>query len=192
MHLICQGETRANRRSRFPANDALSDAARIALSRMKVDIRPGSKVWIAPELAAQQTAAGFNTAGNIVRELAEPDYGLWTGLPVKEVMTNNREAFHRWLSGEAPPGGESISELVGRTGEWLSRNVCEREHHCVIVSAAVIRAMITGLLNAPVSSFRRLDIAPLSRTILTSNGKRWDIQLQSEADRNRYEAFVCY
>ncbi len=175
MHLICQGETLANRNTRFPANDELSETASVALSKMRVDIRAESKIWLAPEVAARQTAAALGLRGEVVAQLAEPDYGHWAGLPVKQVIKDNSAAFHRWLSCDAPPGGESISAIISRTGEWLSRNAGAQEHHCVIVSAAVIRAMITGLLDAPFSAFQRIDIAPLSRTILSSTGTRWNI-----------------
>ncbi|WP_336749944.1 histidine phosphatase family protein [Pantoea vagans] len=175
MHLICQGETLANRHTRFPANDELSETASAALSKMKVDIRAGSKIWLAPEVAARQTAAALGLRGEIVAQLAEPDYGHWAGLPVKEVMKDNSAAFHRWLSCDAPPGGENIEAIISRTSEWLSRNVGVQAHHYVIVSAAVIRAIITGLLDAPSSAFQRIDIAPLSRTILTSTGSHWNI-----------------
>lgn len=175
LHLICQGETLASRNSRFPANDELSERASSALSLIEGNIRPGSKIWLAPELAAQQTATAMRLKGKVVPQLAEPSYGHWAGLPVKQVMKNNGETFHHWLSGDAPPGGESITALISRTGEWLSQKVGEGEHHCAIVSAPVIRAMIIGLLNVPVSAQRRLDIASLSRTILTSSGTRWNV-----------------
>lgn len=175
MHLICQGETLANRYTRFPANDELSETASAALSKMKVDIRAGSKIWLAPEVAARQTAAALGLRGMVVAQLAEPDYGHWAGLPVKQVMKDNTAAFHRWLSCDAPPGGESIAAIISRTSEWLSRNAGVQGDHCAIASAAVIRAIITGLLDAPSSAFQRIDIAPMSRTILTSTGNRWNI-----------------
>lgn len=175
MHLICQGETLANRNTRFPANDELSETASVALSKMKVDIRAGSKIWLAPEVAARQTAVALGLRGEVVAQLAEPDYGHWAGLPVKQVMKNNSAAFHSWLSCDAPPGGESIAAIISRTNEWLSRNAGVQGSHCAITSAAVIRAIITGLLDAPLSAFQRIDLAPMSKTILTSTGNRWNI-----------------
>ncbi|MEN4834192.1 histidine phosphatase family protein [Pantoea vagans] len=175
MHLICQGETLANRHTRFPANDELSEKAIAALSKMKVDIRAGSKIWLAPEVAVLQTAAALRLRGEVVTQLAEPDYGQWAGLPIKQVMKDNTAAFHRWLSCDAPPGGESIAAIISRTSEWLSRNAGVQGHHCTIASAAVICAIITGLLEAPLSAFQRIDVAPMSRTIITSTGSRWNI-----------------
>nr|WP_234480319.1 histidine phosphatase family protein [Erwinia sp. S38] len=175
MHIICQGETLANRHSRFPANDGLSDTAIEALNQMNADIRAGSKIWIAPEVAARQTAAALRLKGEVVTQLAEPDYGRWAGLPVKQVMKDSSTAFHRWLSCDAPPDGESIAAIISRTSEWLLQHESLQGHHCAIASASVIRAIITGLLDAPLSAFQRIDIAPLSRTILTSNGSRWNI-----------------
>ncbi|QGY32755.1 histidine phosphatase family protein [Pantoea cypripedii] len=175
LQLICQGETLANRHSRFPANDALSDASRLAAHRMQGCIEADSKIWLAPALAAQQTAQALGVAGHSATALAEPACGLWAGMPIKAVMTQHGEDFQRWLAGEAAPGGEGVAQLVLRTGEWLSGRVAERQPQCAIVSAAVIRAVVIGLLGAPVSAFRLIDIAPLSITTLRGDGKRWHL-----------------
>ncbi|MBP2200270.1 histidine phosphatase family protein [Pantoea cypripedii] len=175
LQLICQGETLANRHSRFPANDALSEASRLAAQQMQGGIAPGSQIWLAPELAAQQTAQALGAVGQSVPALAEPAYGLWAGMPIKAVITQHGEDFQRWLAGEAAPGGEGVAQLLARTDSWLSGYVADRQPQCAIVSAAVIRAMVIGLLGAPVSAFQLIDIAPLSITTLRGDGKRWHL-----------------
>lgn len=175
LQLICQGETLANRHSRFPANDVLSEASRLAAQQMQGGIAAGSKIWLAPELAAQQTAQALGVAGQNVPALAEPAYGLWAGMSIKAVITQQGEDFQRWLTGEAAPGGEGVAQLLVRTGAWLSGRITGRQPQCAIVSAAVIRAMVIGLLGAPVSAFQLIDIAPLSLTTLRGDGKRWHL-----------------
>ncbi|MDE1188045.1 MAG: histidine phosphatase family protein [Pantoea sp.] len=175
LQLICQGETLANRHSRFPADDALSETSRLAAQQMQGGIAPGSQIWLAPELAAQQTALALGLAGRSVQALAEPAYGLWAGMPIKAVIMQHSEDFQRWLAGEAAPGGEGMAQLVARTGAWLSGSIADRQPQCAIVSAVVIRAMVIGLLGAPASAFQLIDIAPLSITTLRGDGKRWHL-----------------
>ncbi|CAM7608093.1 hypothetical protein NUBL21974_02010 [Klebsiella quasipneumoniae] len=107
-------------------------------------------------------------------ELAEPDYGIWAGRPLREVMTQDADAFLAWLEGEAPPGGESRVQLLARCGRWLTKHVDIQGRHCVIASASTIRAMILAVLGAPLHSFARIDVHSLSITELRSDGRRWN------------------
>lgn len=175
IQLICQGETLANRYSRFPSDDPLTKISVEQAHQKKEYVGSFSKIWIAPELGARQTTLELGLTGEAVLELAEPGYGRWAGLPIKKVIEQDERAFYCWFSGEAPPGGESIAQVMVRTGAWLSLRVAERGCQCVIVSSAVIRAMVIQLLEAPVSAFQRIDILPLSKTVLRSNGKRWHL-----------------
>lgn len=175
IQLICQGETLANRHSRFPFDDPLTETSLNQIHQLKACFGPFSHIWTAPEQASWQTAQGLGLSGEPVEELAEPGYGSWAGIPIKTVVEQNDGAIQRWLSGEAPPGGESIAQVMVRTGSWLSRRVAERGEQCAVVSSGVIRAMVIQLLDAPVSAFQRIDILPLSMTVLRSNGKRWHL-----------------
>ncbi|VVL51269.1 bifunctional RNase H/acid phosphatase [Klebsiella variicola] len=110
-------------------------------------------------------------------ELAEPDYGIWAGRPVREVMTQDADAFLAWLEGDPPPGGESRAQLLARCGRWLAKHVDIPGRHGVIASASTIRAMILNVLGAPLHSFARIDVHPLSITELRSDGRRWNFCL---------------
>jgi broad specificity phosphatase PhoE len=49
--------------------------------------------------------------------LRELHFGEWDGLTPDEVYSRNRERYDRWLQdpeGEAPPGGERLSDLRSR------------------------------------------------------------------------------
>ncbi|UDJ81471.1 histidine phosphatase family protein [Kosakonia oryzae] len=175
MQLICQGETLANRNSRFPFDDPLTETSVNQLRQLKECVGPFSKVWTAPDLPARQTTSALGLCGESVAELAEPGYGHWAGIPIKKVIEQEHGAFQCWLSGDAPPGGENIVQVMARTGRWLSLRVAERGCQCAIVSSTVIRAIVIQLLDAPASSFQLIDIQPLSMTQLSSNGKRWHL-----------------
>lgn len=186
MQLICQGETLANRKSKFPSDDPLSDISMNQIRQLKEYVGPFSKIWISPGQPARQTASGLGLSGEPVPELAEPGYGRWAGIQVKKVIEQEGGAFQYWLSGGAPPGGESIMQVMARTGTWLSLMVSEQGHQCAIVSSAVIRAIVIQLLDAPASSFHLIDIQPLSMTQLSSNGKRWHLTCLGKKLEEKY------
>lgn len=175
IQLICQGETLANRNSRFPFDDPLTETSLNQVRELRQRFGPFSQIWTAPELAARQTTRELGLRGESVPELAEPGYGRWAGSPIKKVVEQDYGEFQRWLSGEAPPGGESIAQVMDRAGTWLSVRAADRGGQGAIVSSAVIRAIVIQLLNAPVSAFQLIDIQPLSVTMLRSNGKRWHL-----------------
>ncbi|MEX0533704.1 histidine phosphatase family protein [Raoultella terrigena] len=175
--LICQGETAASRGSHFPCDDPLEAREWQRAQRLPGSAARYHSVWISPNTAARQTAAALSLQGTLVAELAEPDYGSWAGRPLREVMAQDAEAFHAWLEGAPPPGGESRAQLLARYGSWLAKCVDIQGRHCAIVPAAAIRAMIVDVLGAPPQSFSCIDIHPLSITELRSDGRRWNFCL---------------
>ncbi|HAT1618794.1 TPA: histidine phosphatase family protein [Raoultella planticola] len=171
--LICQGETAASRDSHFPCDDALEAREWQRAHQLQSIATRYHSVWTAPETAARQTAAALSLQATPASELADTDYGIWAGRPLREVMTQDAEAFHAWLEGAPPPGGESRTQLLARCATWLAQRVDIQGRHCAVVSAAAIRAMIVDVLGAPSQSFSRIDIHPLSITELHSDGRRW-------------------
>lgn len=171
--LICQGETAASRSSHFPCDDPLETREWQRAQKLHAIAARYHSVWTAPETAARQTATALSLHATPTAELADTDYGLWAGRPLREVMTQDADAFHAWLEGAAPPGGESRAELLSRCATWLAQRVAIPGLHCAVVPAAVIRAMIVDVLGAPHQSFECIDIHPLSISELQSNGSRW-------------------
>lgn len=178
--LICQGETAASRGSHFPSDDPLEAREWQRARQLQSIAACYHSIWTAPGTAARQTATALSLQATQAAELAEPDYGLWAGRPLREVMTQDAEAFHAWLEDAAPPGGESRVQLLARCAAWLAQRVDIPGLHCAVVPAAVIRAMIVDVLGAPPQSFARIDIHPLSITELRSDGRRWHFCLLKE------------
>lgn len=175
MQLICQGETLANRNSRFPFDDPLTEVSQKQAQELKGCFGPFSKTWTAPDQAACQTSRELGFLSESVWELAEAGYGRWKGVSIKKVIEQDYGTFQCWLSGEAPPEGEKIAQVMARTGIWLSRRVSDRGIHCAVASSTVIRAIVIQILDAPASSLQLIDILPLSTTLLRSDGKRWHV-----------------
>ncbi|MGL6019290.1 MAG: histidine phosphatase family protein [Gibbsiella quercinecans] len=173
--LICQGETAAARRSRFPLDEPLTAQVQQQIQHLPRAPAAYQAVWCAPQLAARQTAQALGLHANVDEALRDSDYGAWAGLPLMQVMAEDSHHFAAWLAGGAPPGGESAGQLIARCDRWLAQRMNAGGRHCAVVSAAVIRAIAVGLLGAPVQALARLDIHPLSISELSSDGRRWQL-----------------
>ena len=107
------------------------------------------------ELIAGQLGCKVRT----VNDLRELDYGLWQGLTAEEIKRRQPKLYRQWLESPAsvrPPGGETLSESLGRLrralGEILRRDGAP--------SLIVLRPVMLGLLrcvvrNQPIEDMRQ-------------------------------------
>ena len=105
----------------------------------------------------------------VVPELAEQNFGDWTGQTHDDLALNHPEAhaaFWEDPAANAPPGGESFAEQCGRVAAAIDR--LGREHAgldlVAVVHAGVIRAAVAHALDLPAERALRLSIDPLSLT----------------------------
>lgn len=91
------------------------------------------------------------------------------------VESEEPEVFVRWLSDPtgAPPGGEALTDVLGRLRVWLDGCAAAPGNRCAVVSGYVARAIVVAALDLPLPVFWRLDAAPLSVTRLTAQAGRW-------------------
>lgn len=95
--------------------------------------------------------------------LQEISFGHWEGRQVKEVVASEPEAiqrFYRQPDIYAAPGGESLSALQARVlSVWQATLDNHFESHSLLVfHGAAMRALISGLLQMPLSAFTRIEI----------------------------------
>ncbi|WP_321928399.1 histidine phosphatase family protein [Paraburkholderia guartelaensis] len=124
---------------------------------------------------ASAQAAGFAgaTPGDA---LAETAFGAWQGRRLTDLAREAPEALAAWTRdpGFRPPGGgESFDEVRARVGGWLDALPCSGDNVVAFTHASVIRAAILHALGAPSSSFRLIEIAPLSVTALRRTEHGW-------------------
>ena len=83
-----------------------------------------------------------------------------------------------WLTDPAgaPHGGESVVDLVGRVGRWMDSLSAHRMRVVAVTHPAVVRAAVVVALDAPPKSFWRIDVAPVSRTVLHYRGQAWNLR----------------
>jgi broad specificity phosphatase PhoE len=104
--------------------------------------------------------------------LADLDCGRWRGPTLGALSPEDLEM---WLieAARAPHGGESIVDLIERVAgwlQWLSDNTAPAV--AVTHPAAILLA-----LDSPPKSFWRIDIAPVSRTVLHFRNGCWTLRL---------------
>jgi len=114
---------------------------------------------------------------NIHEDLAELDFGEWTGLTFDEVRKDPRWplwAQHRSLS--CIPGGETMRAVQRRVVEAIMEmREAHPDGHVVVVSHGdVIRAALVFALGMPLDLYSRIEIATasLSTVRIDHNGIR--------------------
>ena len=184
--LLCHAVTDGVRLARFGGDDAptengLVDARALAVPRADL-------VCCAPSRACRETAAhlGSDTSGldtdgldaKVDEGLNGCDYGRWRGKTLDEVLAAEPEALSGWLAdpGAAPHGGESLTALGERVGRWLDDRHGIAHTVLAIADAAVIRAAVVYAIEAGPRSVWRIDVSPLTRTVLVGEPGRWSLR----------------
>jgi len=175
--LICHGSTAAVRAAAFPKDEALDDHGKAGAAKLVGSLPSVDRCWTSPELRTRQTADALGLSANIEPMLRECDYARWAGKAFGEIVANEPDAASSWMRDPAavPHGGESILELVRRVADWLADEGARDQKSIVITHATIVRAAIVQVLEAPVQSFWRVDVRPLSVTRLTGQGGRWNL-----------------
>jgi probable phosphoglycerate mutase len=114
---------------------------------------------------------------NIHDDLAELDFGEWTGLTFDEVRKDPRWplwATHRSLS--CIPGGETMRAVQRRVVEAImeTREAHPDDHVVVVSHGDVIRAALVFALGMPLDLYSRIEVATasLSTVRIDNNGIR--------------------
>lgn len=175
--MICQGATAANRTSVFPADDPLEERARSAIETLPEIAWRFDAALVSPKLAARQTAEALSVVCDEDPELRDIDYGAWAGQTIGDIATGQPEALAQWLADPAfdGHGGESLNRLFKRSIHWMAGRTAVG-HAIAITHSAVMRAMVIGVLGAPVEAFWKIDFAPLTTLDLRHNGRRWALR----------------
>lgn len=143
--------------------------------------RPGSRLLLAPELRARESAALWpgllDLPISVDPELRDLDCGRWQGMELRALEQTEPQALLQWLSDPetAPHGGESFADLRLRMTAWLAAYPAGTS--CVAIThPMVVRAVASQVLGVPPSNLPQLDITPLACLQLTCHG-RWRVRL---------------
>ncbi len=173
--LICQATTKALRSATFGGDDSLDDIGRVQAQRLAGSIGQVNHCWTSPALSARETATALGLVATPDARLRDCDFGRWTGLRFQQLLLREPRKLVRWMKdpGSAPHGGESIPQVIDRVAGWIDERGRDPGHTVAITHASVIRAAIVHVILAQTPTFWRIDVLPLSRTQLRTNGRRW-------------------
>ncbi|WP_374446288.1 histidine phosphatase family protein [Stella sp.] len=139
---------------------------------------PDDAIWVTSTLLRTvQTADALRAAGatgpDPLREPAfvEQSFGDWQGLKYAELQEKRGESWHRfWLAPahEAPPGGESFVDLLGRVAPAIDRLTLEHRGRDIVAvtHGGTIRAAIAHALQVPPETALAFSIDNVSLTRL--------------------------
>jgi broad specificity phosphatase PhoE len=177
--LICHGATAATRASAFPLDEPLEDGAVEQARALGPALRRWDRAVTSPALGARQTADVLSLDARVHPALRDCDYGHWGGRRLADIQAAHPTEVAAWLSdlGAAPHGGESLLALMRRVSDWVADRLLDEGHTVAVTHAAVIRAAVIGVLNAPPEAFWRIDVAPLSVVDLRSDKRRWVLRV---------------
>jgi broad specificity phosphatase PhoE len=176
--LVSHAPTAATRAVAFPRDEPL-DAHGLADATARAHLLPrADEVRCGPALRCVQTAAALGLAPTIDEGLRDADLGHWAGRTLDDLAAEQPDEITSWLrdAGAAPHGGESLHDLLDRTDRWL-RTVPGTVRALVAVThPMVIRALVVNAIGAAPASFWRIDIAPLTKTVLRGDSGRWTLR----------------
>jgi broad specificity phosphatase PhoE len=159
---------------RFPTDEPLN-ALGHRQADAAIDLGPVDIAVCGPEQRAVRTAELLGLRARTESALADLDCGRWRG----DVLSGVDPAeLAVWLTDpvQAPHGGETIVDLIARVRTWLDTLTATHARVVAVTHPAVIRAAILNALDAPPKSFWRLDIAPVSRTVMHFRGHTWTVR----------------
>ncbi|SNT27029.1 histidine phosphatase family protein [Rhodococcoides kyotonense] len=178
LSLISHGMTEAMRRARFPSDEPLDSGGSRQLDDVTFDA-PTDSVLVAPELRTRQTADALGLRGDVVVDLSDLAYGDWAGSSLEDLSESDMVGLLTDTS-TTPPGGESIDALFIRVGAWMDRVADEHRRILAVTHPAIVRAVVVRTLDAPIASFWRVDIPPVTSTSVNFRGGRWTLRSVAE------------
>ncbi|MGI8456810.1 MAG: histidine phosphatase family protein [Propionibacteriaceae bacterium] len=171
--VLAHGPTADLREARFGGTGALTHPELLVAGPEPVEM------WACgPEPACVATVEALGAVPTVVAELAGPRFGNWAGRMLVEVAETDPEAVGAWMGdpGFVPPGGESLTAVVGRVGSWVAA-LDTVGWSGVVVTPLVGRALLAGALAAPAALVLVIELPPGGRAVLTrSGGGRWRLR----------------
>jgi len=175
--LISHPATREQKAGVFPLDEPLDLQTRATLANIPWKAPRNARMLTAPEHRTRQTAEALGLAATETSELCDCDFGRWRGRSLESLQTQELSGLSEWLSDvtAAPHGGESFCDLMTRVGVWLNT---QRDAGIAIVvtHASVVRAAVVHALQAPLDTFLRIEIAPLTTTEIRFSGGAWRVR----------------
>ncbi|MEV8444358.1 histidine phosphatase family protein [Streptomyces parvus] len=180
--LISPAMNAALREARFDGDSPLDRSGRESARAAAGAVPATGLVLSGPSGRCRETAEALGLAARAEPALGGWDLAGWAGRRLDEVAASEPAEVAAWLGdpSAAPHGGESLRDLVTRTGAWLDSlggPDAPGASFLAVAEAAVVRAAVVHGLRLPPEAFWRLDVAPLTLTELSGRSGRWNVGL---------------
>lgn len=133
-----------------------------------------SSDMVRTKMTAEVIAAELGVAVISDPRIREIGFGNWGGLESTELFEKHPEDVANWQGSYevAPPGGESLSDLVSRTAGFLAQLRTDFAGKRVVVVSHMmpLRAMVHQVLETDTSFLWSMNFAPASISIIRSWG----------------------
>lgn len=172
--LVSHAMTDAMAAGRFPSDEPLNAVGQRQLASA-ADLGTVDLAVCGPEKRTMETAELLGLSAKTEQRLTDLDCGSWRGDALTEVAPTD---LADWLTdpAKAPHGGESVAALVDRVRGWLDSLAYHRGRIVAVTHPGVIRSAIVVALDAPPKAFWRIDVGPVSRTVMHMRGNVWTLR----------------
>jgi alpha-ribazole phosphatase len=152
----------------------VSDAAALAALKTKLPIH--ALAVCSPARRTRETALALGLDPLTQACFGEQDFGVWTGRRHDDLLAELGDAYRDfWKSpaSNAPPGGESFVEQIGRTADGLA--ALPSGDVALIVHSGTIRAALAIALDLAPEAALRFVVDPLSLTRIDRLDHGWRV-----------------
>ncbi|AZI57964.1 MSMEG_4193 family putative phosphomutase [Nakamurella antarctica] len=109
-------------------------------------------------------------------DLAEVDYGTWTGRPLKDLASEDLwKVVQQHASAAVFPGGEGLAQVSARAVAAVRRQLKNSPDPGPLVICShgdVIKAIVADALGLHLDAFQRIHVAPASLSVVTYTATR--------------------
>jgi alpha-ribazole phosphatase len=152
----------------------LSDAT--AFAALKAKLPPNAFAACSPARRTWETALALGLDPIKQSAFREQDFGAWTGRRHNDLVAELGDAYRDfWKSpaSNAPPGGESFVDQIGRTVNGLAS--LPSGDAVIVVHSGTIRAALAIALDLKPDAALRFVIDPLSLTRIDRLANGWRV-----------------
>lgn len=176
--LIRHGPTAATEASAFPEDEDLVEGLESRFLAVRSQLPQAGVTLSSAAKRALATAGALGLRPEVDQALDECDFGSWRGRTFSQIHQTEPEALSVWLRDPdaAPHGGESLVTLAARVRRFLQRATELDGITIAITHGGVIKVAIASVLEAPLSSVWRIEVAPLSITEIERFDEGWTLR----------------
>jgi broad specificity phosphatase PhoE len=178
LYLLAHAPTAAQRLARFSADEGIEPIEPAVAGRLLAWVGGCTVAWCGPERRSVETAAALGRSATACDDLRAWSAGAWSGQSVAWIAEHDPDGFQAWRTDPdaTPAGSESLTALLSRVAGWTAAQTQHSGRALVVADSAVIRALILHVVEAGPRSFWRLEVPPLSLSVVQHAQHQWRLR----------------